>query len=93
MRRIFSSILIIILILYTTTACGIGNINMPLQGEDQDEKIDSDELELPDANTQLANDAEPSLPKKGGTLSIPIPQLDTVNPLLTQSKELISFLG
>ena len=93
MRRIFSSILIIILILYTTTACGIGNINMPLQGEDQDEKIDSDELELPDANTQLANDAEPSLPKKGGTLSIPIPQLDTVNPLLTQSKELISFFG
>lgn len=88
MRRIFSSLLIIVLILSTVAGCGIGNIDMPLQI--QSENRDG---ETPQPDTQLIKEVKPALPQKGGTLSIPIPQLDTLNPLLTQSKELTNFFG
>jgi len=87
MQRIFFSIVLIILILYMITGCGMGNVNLPSKDENQ---IQEDEVK-DDFETTSESNIEPSTPKKGGSLSIPIPQLDTLNPLLTQSKELINF--
>lgn len=95
MRRVFSGVLIIVLILSTAIGCGIGNIDMLSQRGDQDREIEIENNvgENVESDTQLINDVKPSVPQKGGTLSVSIPQLDTLNPLLTQSKRLISFFG
>jgi len=92
MGRIFSSVLIFCLVLFIMTGCIMGNINLLSEDEGQNQeeiqnKIENNEGRTSEFITEL------SVPKKGGSLSIPLPQLDTLNPLLTQSKELISFFG
>lgn len=75
-------ITLICLILYilTLTACQI--IEVPNIVE---QDIEMDEVEREEAGTPE--------PRKGGELVIPIPPPDTLNPLLTQSRDMINFFG
>ncbi|WP_129721281.1 ABC transporter substrate-binding protein [Xylanivirga thermophila] len=48
---------------------------------------------LEQSNKNKSEQAEETVPKKGGTLTIPLVQPDVFNPLMTKSKDMVNFLG
>lgn len=79
MEKGLALILLVIYIL-TLTACEI--VDAP--------HIVEQDVEMGEAERR---EAQPPLPKKGGELRVPIPPPDTLNPLLTKSRDMINFLG
>ncbi len=81
MRKILYSLAIFFL-LFATMGCSISNI-LPLQQDEIQEDTKEETGLIP----------ESTLPTMGGQLRIPVAQPDSIDPLLTKSRDFINFSG
>jgi peptide/nickel transport system substrate-binding protein len=72
---------IVLWIFYILTGCGIPNVPEPMIPD----------MDIDKSAEKSENQSKP--PVAGGELVIPIPSPDTLNPLLTQSRDMINFFG
>jgi len=88
MKKRLCHIVLLLFIAVYLAGCGMESFDFPSQVEIQQGGY-REESEDAVSKEKL----EAAAPKKGGQITIPIPYPDTMNPLLTQSKDMVSFFG